>query len=106
MTSSDTSSSAGFADAGRHHGVVRRLDGARPRRRSLHCGHGVPVARRGDTAPDCPYCAEGIDVDDYWDMVRWQNQLHHEQERKRSKRKRVAPRLLGPWPSWPTRTSQ
>jgi hypothetical protein len=72
----------------------------------VHCGHGRTTGARGVKAPDCPACIEGIDPGDYWDMARWQNQLHREQERKRSKRKRPAPRLLGPWPQWPTRTSR
>jgi hypothetical protein len=74
--------------------------------RRPHCGHGQTVECRGAKAPDCPYCAEDIDADDYWDMVRWLSKLRRDQERKRNKSKRVAPRLLGPWPPWPPRTSQ
>jgi hypothetical protein len=72
--------------------------------RWVHCGHGVDVEHRGDKADGCPYCAEDIDAGDYWDMVRWLRKLRRDRERKQNKRKRPAPRLLGPWPSWPSRS--
>lgn len=50
------------------------------RRRAPHCGHGSPLDDR------CPYCAEGIAPDDYWDMVRVINALHQDQRRRRKPR--------------------
>jgi hypothetical protein len=57
-------------------------------RRQPHCGHGTVVDRYGDQAPDCLYCIEGIDPDDYWDMVRFVNGIHRDQRRKQNRTKK------------------
>lgn len=64
-----------------------RVMAPRPRRQP-HCGHGSPVDHPGDESPDCPYCAEVIDPDDYWDMVRFTNAIHRDRRSKQNRTKK------------------
>ena len=50
----------------------------RPKRRR-HCGHGTPLDET------CGYCAEDIDPDDYWDIVRVINALRRDRGRPHRK---------------------